>query len=238
MIFFIVAALGLRHALVRAQTETRPAIALTQPSFRDSVDLDRARHTPIVGRGHRWVAREPATSAPQTCGHTDWRSARGMSFCESRAQPDAQPQESEPDRPPGSAPVLADERRLSLVEEDHLVGTDLRGGADLVRDHRVRRDDRPPQAGLAARSAKSASSPYMKKRVEPSSFHRLRGTSSRQPVTMSTSRTLSRCQRPSDSGSKSRERLNAVDSPNAKQARPPDRGSCPAGARVDGSVGI
>ena len=147
LIFFIVAALGL-GTRARARADRDPTgHTSTQPSFRDSVDLDRARHTPIVGRGHRWVAREPATSGPQTCGHTDWRSARGMSFCESRAQPDAQPQESEPDRPPGSAPVLADERRLSLVEEDHLVGTDLRGGADLVRDHRVRRDDRP-QAGL------------------------------------------------------------------------------------------
>ena len=65
------------------------------------------------------------------------------------------------------------------------------------------------------------------------------GTNSRQPVTMSTSRTESRFQPPSDSGSKRRVPLKTLESAVAKQkrlqrwARPstiPGRGGCPAAA--------
>ena len=61
----------------------------------------------------------------------------------------------------------------------------------------------------------------MKKRVSkpPSSRQSARGASSRQPVTIPTSRTVSRFQPPIASGSKSREPLNAVDSIVAKQTR-------------------
>ena len=78
-----------------------------------------------------------------------------------------------------------------------------------------------------ARIERSASSPYMKKRRSkpPSSRQSRVGTSSRQPVTTPTSRTESRCQPPSDSGSNTRVPLKATLSMVAKQARLQSEGS-------------